>query len=125
MLWIMLSKMEIRISESILNKLPNFDIIALSMDVTYQENNDMVLSLINQYEQKIKEEYSLEDVLNIPLIKEARDSYKKLGKDPSRYRLACESLLRRLVKGNNLYIINNLVDIGNILSIDCKRSVAV
>ena len=117
--------MEIRISESILNKLPNFDIIALSMDVTYQENNDMVLSLINQYEQKIKEEYSLEDVLNIPLIKEARDSYKKLGKDPSRYRLACESLLRRLVKGNNLYIINNLVDIGNILSIDCKRSVAV
>lgn len=125
MLWIMLSKMEIRISESILKKLPNFDIIALSMDVTYQENNDMVLSLINQYEQKIKEEYSLEDVLNIPLIKEARDSYKKLGKDPSRYRLACESLLRRLVKGNNLYIINNLVDIGNILSIDCKRSVAV
>ena len=125
MLWIMLSKMEIRISESIFNKLPNFDIIALSMDVTYQENNDMVLSLINQYEQKIKEEYSLEDVLNIPLIKEARDSYKKLGKDPSRYRLACESLLRRLVKGNNLYIINNLVDIGNILSIDCKRSVAV
>lgn len=117
--------MKIRISESILNKLPNFDIIALSMDVSYQENDDMVLSLINQYEQKIKEEYSLEDVLNIPLIKEARDSYKKLGKDPSRYRLACESLLRRLVKGNNLYIINNLVDVGNILSIDCNRSVAV
>ena len=117
--------MKIRISESILNKLPNFDIIALSMDVSYQENDDKVLSLINQYEQKIKEEYSLEDVLNIPLIKEARDSYKKLGKDPSRYRLACESLLRRLVKGNNLYIINNLVDVGNILSIDCNRSVAV
>ena len=43
--------MKISISESILNKLPNFDIIALSMDVSYQENDDMVLSLINQYEQ--------------------------------------------------------------------------
>ena len=117
--------MEIRISESILNKLPDFDIIALSMDVTYQDTNEALLSLIKQYEEKTKEEYSLEDVLNIPLIKEARDSYKKLGKDPSRYRLACESLLRRLVKGNGLYIINNLVDVGNILSIDCKRSVAV
>ena len=117
--------MEIRISESILNKLPDFDIIALSMDVTYQDTNEAQLSLIKQYEEKTKEEYSLEDVLNIPLIKEARDSYKKLGKDPSRYRLACESLLRRLVKGNGLYIINNLVDVGNILSIDCKRSVAV
>ena len=117
--------MKITISESILNKLPNFDIIAMSMDVTYQETSGLLLSLINQYEKKIKEEYSLEDVLNIPLIKEARDGYKKLGKDPSRYRLACESLLRRLVKGNQLYIINNLVDVGNILSIDCKRSVAV
>lgn len=117
--------MEIRISDSILNKLPNFDIIALSMDVTCKETDELLLSLIKQYELKIKEEYSLEDVLNIPLIKEARDSYKKLGKDPSRYRLACESLLRRLVKGNSLYIINNLVDTGNILSIDCNRSVAV
>ena len=64
----------------------------------------------------IKEEYSLEEVLNIPLIKEARDSYKKLGKDPSRYRLAVESLYRRLVKGYGLYRINNVVDAGNILS---------
>jgi DNA/RNA-binding domain of Phe-tRNA-synthetase-like protein len=63
--------------------------------------------------------------LNIPLIKEARDAYKKLKKDPSRYRLACESLLRRLVKGNGLYLINNVVDTGNVLSILCHRSVAV
>lgn len=117
--------MNITISESIKNKLPNFNIIALSMDVFFEETNDKVKDLIKQYEQIIKEEYSLEDVLNIPLIKEARDSYKVLGKDPSRYRLACESLLRRIVKGNELYIINNLVDIGNILSLDCKRSVAV
>ena len=34
-------------------------------------------------------------------------------------------MLRRLVKGNNLYRINNLVDVGNILSIECNRSVAV
>lgn len=117
--------MKIQISESILNKLPNFDIIAMSMDVSFKETDELLLSEIKQYEKNIKEEYSLEDVLNIPLIKEARDGYKKLGKDPSRYRLACESLLRRLVKGNGLYIINNLVDVGNILSIDCKRSVAV
>jgi DNA/RNA-binding domain of Phe-tRNA-synthetase-like protein len=67
----------------------------------------------------------LEDILNIPLIKEGRDAYKTLGKDPSRYRLACESLLRRLVKGKGLYLINNLVDAGNVLSILTRRSVAV
>lgn len=116
--------MNIKIDKSILNILPDFHIIAYSMDVEYK-SSDCVEELISSYERKIKEEYSLEDVLDIPLIKEARDSYKKLGKDPSRYRLACESLLRRLVKGNSLYRINNLVDIGNILSIKTRRSVAV
>ena len=116
--------MNIKIDKSILDKLPDFSIIAYSMDVVYQ-SSDIVEGLISSYESKIMGEYSLEDVLDIPLIKEARDSYKKLGKDPSRYRLACESLLRRLVKGNKLYRINNLVDLGNVLSIAARRSVAV
>src|SRR5690554_2677845 len=116
--------MNIFIDSSITNILEDFDIIALKMDVEI-EDSKRITELVNQYEEKIAEEYSLEDILNIPLIKEARDGYKKLGKDPSRYRLACESLLRRLVKGRGLYLINNLVDAGNILSIETKRSVAV
>ena len=116
--------MMIRIDQSITDVLTDFDIIALKMDVTL-EDSSRISELIEKYEKQIFEEYSLPEVLNIPLIKEARDGYKKLGKDPSRYRLACESLLRRLVKGNQLYRINNLVDAGNILSIETKRSVAV
>lgn len=116
--------MNIRIDQSILEKLPDFNIIAYSMDVTV-EDSSRIESLILKIEEQIMEEYSIESILNIPLIKEARDGYKALGKDPSRYRLACESLLRRLVKGNKLYRINNLVDAGNILSIKTKRSVAV
>lgn len=118
--------MKITIQKSIYDTLPEFNIVALLMDVEVKETTDDIKELIKQYQENTKEEYSsLEDVLNIPLIKKARDSYKKLGKDPSRYRLACESLLRRIVKGNDLYIINNLVDIGNLLSIDFKRSTAV
>ncbi len=118
--------MKITIQKSIYDTLPEFNIVALLMDVEVKETTDDIKELIKQYQESTKEEYSsLEDVLNIPLIKKARDSYKKLGKDPSRYRLACESLLRRIVKGNDLYIINNLVDIGNLLSIDFKRSTAV
>lgn len=117
--------MKITIKRSILDKLKDFDICAMSMDVVCQETSQEILDLITKIESKINGEYSLEDILNIPLIKEARDGYKKLGKDPSRYRLAVESLYRRIVKGNHLYIINNLVDIGNILSIDCCRSTAI
>src|SRR5690554_1520090 len=116
--------MTVYIDNSITDKLEDFDIIALKMDVVI-EDSERISNLIKHYENKIYEEYSLEEVLNIPLIKEARDGYKKLGKDPSRYRLACESLLRRIVKGNKLYKINNVVDAGNILSIETNRSVAV
>lgn len=116
--------MTITIKKELTDILPNFGVLAFSMDVKYQDSS-IIESKIQEYERKIKEEYSLEEILNIPLIKEARDSYKKLGKDPSRYRLACESLLRRIVKDNNLYRINNLVDCGNLLSIELKRSTAV
>lgn len=116
--------MTITITDEILNILPDFHIIAMTMDVVV-ESSEYLEQLIASYEQKIREEYSIEDVLNIPLIKEARDGYKALGKDPSRYRLAVESLYRRIVKGNSLYRINNIVDLGNLLSLEVCRSVAV
>lgn len=116
--------MIITIDDSIKKVLPNFTCLALSMDVVIKDSSE-IDELIKKTEERISEEYTLEEVLSIPLIKEARDGYKKLGKDPSRYRLACESLLRRIVKGNKLYRINNVVDCGNILSIDLFRSVCV
>lgn len=116
--------MIVTITDEILNILPDFNIVAMTMDVVVNDSK-IVDGLIRDLENKIREEYSLSEVLNIPLIKEARDSYKKLGKDPSRHRLAVESLYRRIVKGNDLYRINDIVDLGNILSINLMRSVAV
>lgn len=116
--------MKITILDEILDILPDFNIVAMTMDVEV-EGSEYLEDIISSYEKKISEEYSIGDVLNIPLIKEARDGYKALGKDPSRYRLAVESLYRRLAKDRNLYRINNIVDIGNLLSIEVVRSVAV
>lgn len=116
--------MNITIKNEILKKIPLFHIVAYTMDIIVKPS-DETKEKISQFDQFIKEEYSLEDILNIPLIKEARNGYKALGKDPSRYRLACESLLRRLVKGFGLTPINNVVDVGNLLSIALYRSTAI
>lgn len=116
--------MLIKITKELKDILPKFDVLAYTMDIKLQDSS-ILEDKIKEYESYIEEEYSLEEILNIPLIKEARDSYKALGKDPSRYRLACESLLRRLVKGNSLYRINNVVDCGNLLSIELNRSTAI
>ena len=50
-------------------------------------------------------------------IAATRQVYKTLGKDPSRYRPASESLIRRLLQGKNLYQANTLVDLINLASI--------
>ena len=71
------------------------------------------------------EQLTVETLLKQPRIAAARAGYKALGKDPSRYRLSTEALLRRLIKGNGLYFVNNAVDIGNVLSARTQRSVAV
>ncbi len=116
--------MKIRIDETIKNKTPNFHVGVMIANVTVKEDNK-ITSIIQNLETTINESIDIKDVVNLPIIKDGRDAYKAYGKDPSRYRLATESLYRRLSKGNKLYRINNLVDLGNILSIETRMSVAV
>ena len=102
----------------------SFNVIPYIMDVENNKTKE-VEEYFNELIEKLKSQYQITDVVNIPKIKSSRDGYKKLGIDPSRYRLACESLIRRIVKGFDVYRINDIVDLGNILSIETFRSVCV
>ena len=46
-----------------------------------------------------------------------RDLYRRLGKEPSRYRGSPEALLRRVLQGKPLYRIHNVVDVVNLVSL--------
>ncbi|MEQ8677520.1 MAG: phenylalanine--tRNA ligase beta subunit-related protein [Aggregatilineales bacterium] len=54
-----------------------------------------------------------------------RKVFKSFGVDPTKYRSAAESLLRRLTKKGDIPSINMLVDIGNLVSIRYGLPVAV
>ena len=112
--------MKIKIDSILQEKLPEFSVISYLMDV---ENNktEAVLNILNN----LKSDILIEEVTSDPKIKETRDGYKKLGKDPSHTRPACEALLRRVIKGIQLYSLGDLIDLGNILSVESKRSVCV
>ena len=116
--------MEITISKQIKDLTPNFRVGVMIANVVVYEEQKIDL-LIKDLEDTIAKTIRIEDVVNLEVIKDGRDAYKKYGKDPSRYRLATESLYRRLSKGNKLYRINNLVDLGNVISIKTKKSIAV
>lgn len=59
----------------------------------------------------------------IPNIKESRAAYKAFGKDPSRYRVSSEALIRRIGQGKGLYEVNTVVDTNNLISIESGFSV--
>lgn len=116
--------MKLTIKEELTKVIPTFSVIAYTMSVenkTTPEVSDYLEKLYQSYLNK----WPMSDIVTIPKIKESRDGYKKLGKDPSHTRLACEALLRRVVKGDSIYRLGDIIDIGNALSIQCMRSVCV
>lgn len=67
---------------------------------------------------KTKDEIFDYGVNEIPNIKESRAAYKAFGKDPSRYRVSSEALIRRIGQGKGLYEVNTVVDVNNLISIE-------
>ncbi len=58
----------------------------------------------------------------IPAIAAARQAFKALGKDPSRYRVSSEALIRRLDQSKVLFRINTVVDTNNLVSLHTGMS---
>ena len=116
---------QIRLDSQLKEKVPGYCVAVMSFDMSVMPTQEPLKEEMNRLEQDIMQQLTLETLLKEPRIVAARAGFKALGKDPSRYRLSCEALLRRLIKGNGLYFVNNAVDIGNVLSARTQRSVAV
>ena len=90
------------------------------------QNSGTTDALWNEMEleiQQIKRQYSIETVNKRPEIAATRAAYKKLGKDPNRYRPSAEALCRRILRDIPIYRLNTLVDIINIVSIRSGLSI--
>ena len=59
----------------------------------------------------------------IPGIRGSRAAYRAFGRDPARYRVSSEALLRRVRRGDEPYRINSVVDVNNLISIQSGLSV--
>lgn len=59
----------------------------------------------------------------IPGVKGSRAAYKAFGRNPGRYRVSSEALLRRVRRNDELYHINSVVDVNNLISVESGLSV--
>jgi len=65
---------------------------------------------------EIRSDMTLEDAKDDPVFRSYRDLYWTFGMDPTKLRVSSEAVLRRVLKGQNLWRISDVVDIINLAS---------
>lgn len=113
----------ISISELIYEACPEYVSVQLECDVKNSEFNASLWHEIESFTNDLKKNTKVRDINKFTPILATRNVYKKLGKDPNRYRPSAEALRRRILKGNELYKINTLVDAINLISLKTGYSV--
>lgn len=89
----------------------------IQANVSVAASGEGLLTEIKEQMEIIQKKLIIEDISKISAIEASRNAYKACGKDPTRYRLSAEALLRRVVSEKELYQINNVVDQLNLVSV--------
>ncbi|MGA7854985.1 MAG: phenylalanine--tRNA ligase beta subunit-related protein [Candidatus Acidiferrales bacterium] len=87
------------------------EVRAVSADAALAKLMDEVCALKRQ-------EFTVETLAESEPVRAVRAMFREWGMDPSKYRPSSEALLRRVVQGKGLYRVSNVVDIGNLGSIE-------
>lgn len=115
--------LNISVSKEIKNACPLFAGVALYASIQNTAYSKELWDEINQFTNQYAASNTFDTIKQTYSITATREAYKKLGKDPNRYRPSSESLLRRIVKDMPLYQIDTLVDLVNLVSIKSGYSI--
>lgn len=114
---------KIKISRIVEEKVPGIELSCIECDVQVKERNADLWKIIERKIEEINSNLKIEEISQIPAIAASRRAYKVCGKDPARYRLSAEALLRRVLKRQEIYQVNNVVDLLNLVSISTGFSI--
>ena len=115
--------LELHIDPEVTRRLPDSTYGIITCRVANSATNEMLWEEILELTDAVRANYTLETVKEQPVIAATREAYKALGGDPNRYRPSADALLRRVVKGNDLYRISTLVDLINYISLKTGYSI--
>lgn len=113
----------ITVSKEIKEACPVFVGAAVYATVKNSTYNKGLWEEINVFTRELTSTAQLEDIKKQPVIAATREAYKRCGKDPGRYHPSAEALRRRLMRGIELYQIDTLVDLINLVSLRTGHSI--
>ncbi len=115
--------MNLEISSIVRELCPELKVAVLQCKVINSETSVELTNTLNAEILEIKTRYKMDEINKRPAIEATRAAYKKMGKDPNRYRPSAEALCRRIIREIPVYRINTLVDIINVVSIRSGYSI--
>lgn len=109
--------MRLYIEKKLQEDFPEISVLVREITGVLVKNRDEQLEIFRQKVfDRLRKTYFIEDVKNLPVIRQYRSFYWRLGIDPTKTRPAGEALLRRILLGKDLPTINTLVDAYNLAS---------
>lgn len=115
--------MEFVISDRIRAAAPDYRAIVVTADVVNRPTDDALWAHLHRVADDVRADYAMEQVNKREAIAATRRAYKACGKEPNRYRPSSEALMRRMVKGLELYRTLSVIDLINVLSVETGHSI--
>lgn len=117
-------KCDVIIDQDLLNVYPKIRLGLLRFKTNVESSNEKFWEYMDtKVIPEVKKEIEGKQWSEISGVKGSRLAYKAFGRNPGRYRVSSEALLRRVRRGDELYHINSVVDVNNLLSIKSGLSV--
>jgi DNA/RNA-binding domain of Phe-tRNA-synthetase-like protein len=107
----------INIDSEIKEKVKPFALGVIECNIRNSEPSETLWELMNKEIALLKEKIQFDSIKENPAIKATREAYKACGKDPSRYRPSAEALCRRIFHDMDLYRINTVLDLINLVTV--------
>lgn len=117
-------RVKVDIDQALFTQYKDIRLGCIQFDATVQESQPKFWEYVdNDVIPGIRQSLEGKEWNQIPGVKGSRLAYKAFGRNPGRYRVSSEALLRRVRRLDPLYHINTVVDVNNLISIQSGLSV--
>lgn len=117
-------KYEVKIDNSLYDTYPEIRLGCMRFSAEVRDPDSKFWTYMDdEVVPRIRAEIEGKEWADIPGVKGSRAAYKAFGRNPGRYRVSSEALLRRVRRGDELYHINSVVDVNNLISVESGLSV--